>query len=77
MTEPDAALDLSGVPCPLNAAKALLRLEEMGAGQVLVLILDGGEPVENVPPTLASEGHAELGRERQGDGRWRIWFRAA
>ncbi|MEA2233809.1 MAG: tRNA 2-thiouridine synthesizing protein, partial [Solirubrobacteraceae bacterium] len=43
------ALDLRGVPCPLNWVRARLLLEGMGPGQSLALRLDPGEPLESVP----------------------------
>ncbi len=64
---PDETLDLSGVPCPQNSARAILTLEWMEPGQVLHVIVDDGEPHENVPPSLREEGHAIIGEDRQGD----------
>ena len=70
----DEALDLSGVPCPANSARALIALEGMADGRVLLVTVDDGEPVRNVPPSLAEEGHAVVRREKDG-GRWRLWVR--
>jgi len=64
-------LDLSGVPCPQNSARALLHLDGLEPGAELVVILDDGLPIRNVPPALAAEGHQELSRE-QVAGRWRL-----
>lgn len=50
-------LDLRGVPCPLNWVKARLALEELGAGERLVVRLDGGDPLESVPASARDEGH--------------------
>ena len=75
-SQADERLDLRGVPCPQNTARALMALVMMGPGELLELWLDGGEPLENVPPALALEGHEELLREREGL-RWRLWFRCA
>lgn len=55
--QPDESLDLRGVPCPANAAKALMKIAMMNEGETLELLLDKGEPVENVPPSLEDEGH--------------------
>lgn len=54
----DVRLDLRGTPCPINFVRAKLRLEQMEVGQVLELWLDPGEPIEQVPDSLAMEGHA-------------------
>lgn len=67
-------LDLSGVPCPQNAARALLRIEGMDPGSVLAVILDDGEPIRNVPPALEAEGHEEVSRSRE-KGRWLLVMR--
>ncbi|MHB9155930.1 MAG: sulfurtransferase TusA family protein [Endomicrobiales bacterium] len=70
----DEYLDLSGVPCPQNSARALLKLETMAPGQVLELIIDDGEPYANVPPSLEEEGHTLLSKEKT-DARWRLRVR--
>ena len=71
MTE---TLDLSGVPCPQNAARALLRIGGLEPGAVLAVLLDDGEPIRNVPPALEAEGHQELSRAREKKG-WRLLLR--
>jgi TusA-related sulfurtransferase len=68
MSEPDL-LDLTGVPCPRNAARAILRLETMDEGDLLDVVIDDGEPLANVPPALEAEGHVILARTAR-DGRW-------
>ena len=67
-------LDLSGVPCPQNAARALMALELMAPGDVLELIVDDGEPLDNVPESVELEGHRVIARRRAAAG-WRIWVR--
>jgi len=67
-------LDLSGVPCPANAARALMRLEGMDGGATLEITLDDGEPVENLPPALRQEGHTIIGKRREG-AKWVITAR--
>jgi len=61
--KPDAELDLRGVICPYNFVKTKLKLETMGAGQVLAVILDEGEPIRNVPRSVSDDGHTVLGQE--------------
>jgi tRNA 2-thiouridine synthesizing protein A len=51
------ALDLRGVPCPLNWVRARLVLEEMARGEVLELRVDEGEPLESVPRSAEEDGH--------------------
>ncbi|HEY9811410.1 MAG TPA: sulfurtransferase TusA family protein [Halomicronema sp.] len=55
---PDIKLDLRGTPCPLNFVRTKLQLDKMAAGQLLEVWLDGGEPIEQVPESLAIEGYA-------------------
>jgi TusA-related sulfurtransferase len=62
---PDAQLDLRGTPCPINFVRTKLRLEQMQPGMVLEVLLDPGEPVEQVPDSLTMEGYTiELVEDR-------------
>jgi TusA-related sulfurtransferase len=54
---PDAQLDLRGTPCPINFVRTKLRLEQMPDGSLLEVWLDGGEPIEQVPDSLAMAGY--------------------
>jgi TusA-related sulfurtransferase len=54
---PDAKLDLRGTPCPINFVRTKLRLEQMTPGALLEVWLDPGEPIEQVPDSLAMEGY--------------------
>jgi sulfite reductase (ferredoxin) len=49
-------VDLRGVPCPLNFVKAKLAMDKINIGEVLEIELDGGEPIQNVPASLAQQG---------------------
>ena len=60
---PDAELDLRGVICPYNFVKTKLKLETMQGGQVLAVILDGGDPIANVPRSVSNEGHTVLSQQ--------------
>jgi TusA-related sulfurtransferase len=59
----DSELDLRGVICPYNFVKTKLKLETMAAGQVLAVMLDSGDPIKNVPRSIADDGHAVLVQE--------------
>jgi TusA-related sulfurtransferase len=64
---PDAQLDLRGTPCPLNFVRTKLHLEKMAPGGLLEVWLDPGEPIEQVPDSLAMEGYAiEQVEDRSG-----------
>lgn len=54
---PDAQLDLRGTPCPINFVRTKLRLEQMTPGALLEVWLDPGEPIEQVPDSLAMAGY--------------------
>jgi TusA-related sulfurtransferase len=53
----NAQLDLRGTPCPINFVRTKLKLEQMGAGELLEVWLDPGEPIEQVPDSLKMEGY--------------------
>ena len=74
MNQPEENLDLSGIPCPANAARALLAIEGLDPGTLLRISLDDGEPIANVPPALEEQGHTVMERTRQGQG-WRVLVR--
>jgi TusA-related sulfurtransferase len=64
----DEVLDLRGVICPYNFVKTKLKLESMESGQILAVILDAGEPILNVPRSIADDGHTVLRQESEGEG---------
>ncbi len=53
-------LDLRGVKCPLNWARAKVRLEQMAAGQVLELTLDDPRGARDIPAAAEAEGYVIL-----------------
>lgn len=65
----DESLNLKGVLCPTNFVKAKLKLEEMQDGQILEVIIDDGEPMQNVPRSIKEEGHRIIKVDKlDGDG---------
>ncbi len=68
----EVTLDLSGVACPMNFVKTKLKLETLAAGTALSVILDDGEPIENVPMSLQEQGHEVREQTRIGQGQWKI-----
>lgn len=60
-------VDLRGVSCPLNFVKAKLELEKIGVGERLEVLLDGGEPIRNVPASFAEQGHEVIATEPVGE----------
>lgn len=57
-------LDLRGVICPYNFVKIKLKLETLDIGNQLTVLLDDGEPIKNVPQSIANEGHRILKQEK-------------
>ena len=51
------SIDLLGVKCPFNYVKTKIKLETMAPGSVLEVLLDAGEPSENVPRSIKNDGH--------------------
>ena len=52
-----APIDLLGVKCPFNYVKTKIKLETMASGSILEVLLDDGEPSENVPKSIKNDGH--------------------
>ena len=53
-------MDLSGIPCPLNWARAKARLESMAAGEQLLIVVDDPRAERDIPPAAESEGWVVL-----------------
>ncbi len=66
--------DYRGVPCPMNFVKVKLDLAMMASGQLLQVLLDDGEPIENVPRSVADEGH-EIEKQKKEGGFWSVFIR--
>lgn len=67
-------LDLRGEVCPFTFVKTKLALERVGIGEVIVVVLEQGQPLENVPRSLKDEGHQIIQVERLGEA-FKIWVR--
>ncbi len=68
-------LDLVGVKCPLNWARAKVKLSELSRGDVLELLVADEQAVRDIPRAAEGEGHAivEVRHEVRDDGScWRI-----
>ena len=63
--------DLRGVACPMNFVKTKVELARMPVGGFLRILLDDGEPADNVPRSVKTEGHAIVSQERLG-GHWQV-----
>jgi len=70
---PDARLELIGVPCPVNWARAKAQLEVMQPGESLELVTDDPRAPRDIPVAAEGEGYFVLA-VRASDGVWRIWI---
>jgi len=66
--------DFRGVGCPINFVKTKLVLETMTSGQKLHILLDDGEPIQNVPNSVKLEGHRVLETKQMEGGYWSVWI---
>ena len=73
----DLFLDITNDLCPLTFVKAKLSVERMTVGQTIEVRLKAGEPLENVPRSLAELGHSILAVEAENaddpQGVYRLW----
>lgn len=62
-----ATLDITKDTCPITFVKTKLKLEELAPGEVLEVILNDGEPIQNVPRSVKGEGHKIIEVNQLGD----------
>lgn len=62
-----ATLDITQDTCPITFVKTKLKLEELAPGEVLEVILNDGEPIQNVPRSVKGEGHKIIGVTQLGE----------
>lgn len=62
---------LRGVRCPLNWARAKVRLEELAAGSRLLLLVDDPRAMRDIPRAAEAHGYAVIDVVALADG-WRI-----
>ena len=63
--------DYRGVACPMNFVKTKLVLDTLQSGQQLRILLDDGEPIQNVPNSVKLEGHQILEQTQVGSS-WAV-----
>ena len=66
--------DFRGVACPMNFVKTKIVLSTMQSGQLLEILLDDGQPINNVPGSVRQEGHEVISTEKTGD-HWKVLIR--
>lgn len=73
-TPPDNSIrkkDLRGVLCPMNFVKTKIELATMQSGELLEILLDDGQPIDNVPGSVKLEGHT-ITEQIQIDNYWKV-----
>jgi len=71
-SSPAERLDLRGVRCPLNWARARVRLEDLPSGARLVLLVDDPRAVRDIPRAAEASGYAVAEVSDRADGSWQI-----
>ena len=65
-------VDLRGVPCPINWARAKVRLEAVEDGERLAFVIDDPRSVRDLPRAAEAAGYVVLEVARAGNSAWRI-----
>ncbi len=68
-------LDLRGVACPMNFVKTRLFLDKIQEGDLVRVLLDGGEPVESVSTSVEQDGHSIEARNEAAEGHFMLSIR--
>jgi sulfite reductase (ferredoxin) len=55
----------------MNFVKTKIELSTLNSGDLLEILLDDGEPIENVPGSIRSEGH-DIVKQDRVDNHWSV-----
>ncbi len=66
----DKAIDITAETCPMTFVRTRLALDALQTGQILLVRLQGADPLANVPRAAADQGHDPLELLEQQDGSW-------
>ncbi len=61
-------VNLFGVKCPLNWAKAKVRLEDLERGDILKVLIDDPKGRRDIPRAAEAEGYAIVQIDEVGGG---------
>jgi tRNA 2-thiouridine synthesizing protein A len=75
MHDVTASIDITREVCPMTYVRTKLKLETLGDGAVLEVLLKGEEPLKNVPRNARDEGHEVVTLEARPDGSHRLLLR--
>ena len=68
--------DLRGVSCPMNFVKTKIELSTLKSGDLLEILLDDGQPIQNVPGSVRNEGHEVVSLTQEGN-HWIVLIKKA
>lgn len=68
----DDTVDITDKVCPLTFVKAKVAIDELEDGEVIVIRMNDGEPVQNVPRSIKEEGHQILKLVNNEDGTYNL-----
>lgn len=71
--KPKLVKDFRGTPCPMNFVKTKAVLFSMESKDILEILLDDGEPIENVPGSVKEEGH-KIVKQEKVDDYWTVFI---
>lgn len=68
----DEVIDIRDVVCPMTFVKTKAAIDELEIGQVLEVLMNDGEPAENVPRSMKEEGQQVFRLEKIDEGSYRM-----
>jgi len=68
----EAFVDITDVVCPVTFVKVKVAMEELEQGQILEILMNEGEPIQNVPRSLKDEEHKVVSVENNGNGTYTV-----
>ena len=71
----DDVVDITNVVCPMTFVKAKAAMDELEIGQVLEVIMNDGEPAQNLPRSMKEEGQQVLRLEKQENGTYKMYVK--
>jgi TusA-related sulfurtransferase len=69
-------VDLRGVPCPVNWARAKVRLERAERGERFAFLVDDPKSTRDMPRAAEASAYVVLAVEALAAGGWRIVIEA-
>lgn len=71
----DKTVDITDAVCPMTFVRTKAAIDTIGVGQILEVILNDGEPVQNVPRSMKEEGQQVLKLEKLENGTYKMYVK--